>query len=57
MNTLIKTDQVNRGIFIQETPGARIVKTVVTKFTPDRVDDAPSNAIPEMKDIVPAFGP
>ena len=57
MNTLIRTDHVNRGIFIHPTPFARIVKVVVTKLTPDRVEDAPSRAIPEMNAIVPGFGP
>ena len=57
MNTLIRTDQVNRGILIQPTPFARIVKVVVTKFTPDSVEDAPSRAIPDMKAIVPGLGP
>ena len=57
MKTLIRTDQVNSGIFIQPTPFARIVKVVVTKLTPDRVEDAPSKAIPEMNAIVPGFGP
>ena len=57
MNTLIRTDQVNSGIFIQPTPFARMVNVVVTKLTPDSVDDAPNNAIPAMKAIVPGFGP
>ena len=57
MNTLIRTDQVNRGILIHPTPFARIVNVVVTKLTPDNVEDAPSKAIPDMKAIVPGFGP
>ena len=57
MNTLIRTDQVNKGIFIHPTPFARIVKVVVTKLTPDNVDDAPSSAIPEINAMVPGFGP
>jgi hypothetical protein len=57
MNTLIRTDQVNSGILIHPTPFALMVKVVVTKFTPDNVEDAPSKAIPDMNEIVPAFGP
>ena len=57
MNTLMKTDQVNRGIFIQVTPGARIVNTVVMKFTPPKVEDAPSMSMPEMNAVVPGLEP
>ena len=57
MNTLTKTDQVNSGIFIQVTPGARMVNTVVMKFTPPRVDDAPSMNIPDRNAVVPMFEP
>ena len=57
MNTLMKTDQVNKGIFIHETPGARIVNTVVMKFTPPRVEEAPSMSMPDMKAVVPGFAP
>ena len=57
MNTLMKTDQVNSGIFIHVTPGARMVKTVVMKFTPPSVEDAPSMSMPEMNAVVPGFEP
>ena len=57
MNTLMKTDQVNKGIFIQDTPGARMVNTVVMKFTPPSVEEAPSMSIPEMNAVVPGFEP
>ena len=57
MNTLMKTDQVNRGIFIHVTPGARMVNTVVMKFTPPSVEEAPSISMPEMNAVVPGFAP
>ena len=57
MNTLMKTDQVNKGIFIQVTPGARIVNTVVMKFTPPKVEEAPSMSMPEMNAVVPGLEP
>jgi len=57
MNTETKTDHVNNGIFIRSTPLALKVKTVVMKFTPDRVDDAPSMTIPPMKAVVPGLLP
>ena len=57
MNTLTNTDQVNRGIFIHVTPGARIVNTVVMKFTPPNVDDAPSINIPDRNAVVPTLEP
>ena len=57
MNTLTNTDQENRGIFIQVTPGARIVNTVVMKLTPLSVDDAPSINIPEINAVVPILEP
>ncbi len=57
MNTLMNTDQVNRGIFIQVTPGARMVNTVVMKFTPPSVDEAPSMSMPEMNAVVPGLAP
>ena len=57
MNTLMNTDQVNNGIFIHDTPGARIVNTVVMKFTPPSVEEAPSMSMPDMNAVVPAFEP
>jgi hypothetical protein len=57
MNTLMNTDQVNNGIFIHVTPGARMVNTVVMKFTPPNVEEAPSMSIPEMNAVVPALEP
>ena len=57
MNTLINTDQVNRGILIHPTPFALMVKVVVTKLTPDNVEDAPNRTIPEINATVPALGP
>ena len=57
MNTLMKTDHENKGIFIQVTPGARMVNTVVMKLTPPSVEDAPSIIMPEMNAVVPGFEP
>ena len=57
MKTDTNTDHVNNGIFIQSTPFARIVNTVVIKLTPLRVEEAPSIAIPEMKAVVPILDP
>ena len=34
-----------------------MVKAVVTKFTPLKVEDAPSRTIPAMNAVAPAFGP
>ena len=34
-----------------------MVKAVVIKLIPLRVEDAPNSAIPDMKAIVPEFGP
>ena len=57
MKTLMNTDHEKSGIFIQVTPGARMVNTVVMKFTPPSVDEAPSMSMPEMNAVVPGFEP
>ena len=57
MKTLTNADHVNKGIFIQVIPGARIVNTVVMKLTPPSVDDAPSIIIPARNAVAPALAP
>ena len=57
MKTLTNADQVKSGIFIHVIPGARMVNTVVMKFTPPSVDEAPSISMPAMNAVVPAFAP
>jgi hypothetical protein len=55
MNIEIRILQEKRGIFIQLTPCPRIVKKVVMKLTPDRVEEAPSSIIPPTNKVVPGF--
>ncbi len=39
---MARTDQVNSGSRQKDMPGARMVKTVVTKLTAPIMDEAPS---------------
>ena len=57
MNTDTKTDHENSGMRHQVTPGARMVNTVVMKFTPLRVLEAPSMTMPAMNAVVPGLLP
>ena len=57
MKQLTNADHVNRGIFIQVIPGARMVNTVVMKLTPPSVEDAPSIIIPARNAVAPALAP
>ena len=47
-------DQVNRGIWNQPIPGARITAIVVRKLIPVRVDDATSMICPAAHMLTPA---
>ena len=56
MNTLMNTDQVNKGIFIHVTPGAH-GEHGGDEVHATQVDDAPSISMPEMNAVVPVFEP
>ena len=54
-NTVTRIDQENSGIFIRETPGARILSIVTRKLTAVSGEDAPSINCPATQKSVPGL--